>query len=290
MRRVRQLNYLHYGDALELLSTADLSSSIGNTTELELASSLLSSDGSDRFLGPVIKSHRVGRSRRLNLVDLQSELRHSHEMQAWFSRLGCRGFSHTLYVNMAGFPYRLRRQVNIRIGIVADRQLFYPPRVREYVARHSSNHYFVYDSPAIAFALGCATKEAWYIFVLQSDLVRRGPSAVREHFRGWRKVLFADILKLASKQQARRLYLCREDDVLRACHDAYPKPMTPPSSWKAIYSGTASDFGMDTVNLRRGINIQLYAKKRAIYARRMYWCEPGKALAVQTRPGARSET
>ena len=282
MRQVSRVNYLHYGDALQRLSSAELPSP-HCVTKQELLSSIENGCCPSSFLHAIVTDYAGCRSRRLELADLASDLRHSEQMQEVFRALRCRGFSYKLFADMTGFPYRLRKRVNLRMALVADRDLFYPPNVRRYLARHSANHYFVYEAPAIAFALGMATRHAWYVFVMQSDVVRRGPACIREHFRGWRKVLFANIIEHA-RDAAHRVYLCREEDVLEACHGDHPRPSSPPASWRSIYRGTASDFGMLTIELTRRINIQLYSRRRPIYAEIMYCLDIENRASMLTRP------
>lgn len=269
MKELFRLNYLYYGDALECLAKADLRSFRPFVNKRRLIESIEKRFTSDGFLRAVVEQQSGNRAQRVDVRRLLLDIKQSQQMNGSFNALGCRGFSYKLFTDMTGFPYRLRRNINLRMALVADSELFYPKKVRDYIVRHRANHYFAYQAPAIAFAQGIANKDAWYIFVLQSDLVRYGPTAVRQHFRGWRKVLFANIVEQA-KPQVERVYLCQVDDVVSACHSDFPKPTPVPPSWDVIYHGTALDFGMRLNELPRGINIQLYDRKPAVYARRMY--------------------
>ena len=268
MKEIVRVNFLHYGDALALLSKVKFPST-GRIAKHELLSSIENGYPPSNFLRSVIANYGGSRLCRVDLASLKSDLARTFLMRKVFGTLGCRGFSYAFFSDMQGFPYRLRRQIDLRVALIASPGLFYPPRVRRYVARHRANHYFLYEAPAIAFALGMTTRRKWYVFIMQSDLYRRGPACVREHFRGWRKVLFANIVQYAS-ETADRIYLCSEDDVLNGCHEGYFRPLTPPETWQSIYRGTAHEFGMDRTEMRRGINIQLYDRRPPVYARSMY--------------------
>jgi len=268
MKEIARLNYLHYGDALEWLDSDQLPSS-GCIKKNEFLTVNAYGDAPNEFLRTVVTTYGGSRSNRMDLAQLASDLTHTRNMRRVFSTLGCRGFSYSFVTDIAGFPYRLRKKVNLRVALVAPRDLFYPPCVRAYLPRHSANHYFYYEAPAIAFCLGMATRKAWYIFVMQSDLTRRVPACVKDHFRGWRKVLLTNIIRFAV-HSVDHVYLCMENHVLEGCHRDYPAPREPPKLWKSIYSGTACDFQMDTINLKRAINIQLYDRHPPVYARTMY--------------------
>jgi hypothetical protein len=136
-----------------------------------------------------------------------------------------------------------------------DEEFFYPSRVRLRLRRVRRNHYFEAGLPSIAFALGTQRGSDWFILVLQSDLASAGPAAFREHFRGWRRVLFGTILRL-SVGRAEAVWLCNSADVLRACDKRFTRRSSPPDSWKGIYEETARFFGMEPVNLAERIDIQ----------------------------------
>jgi hypothetical protein len=251
------------------MANSDLLSIRENASKKNLVSLFEQSCGSNKFVRTVVDTYGGSRQAQVDTSVFQVDLRRTAYLRARFAALGCRGFSYKFCSDMTGFPYRLRKRINLRVALVADSALFYPPKVRCYLPRHRNNHYFAYESPAIAFALGIATRRTWYLCVLQSDLVRTGPAAVREHFRGWRKILFANVISYAL-ESAESLCLCREEDVLRACHEDYSRFSSPPMNWRSIYSGTAAFFGMTGVDLRRRINIQLYDRKPPTYARRLY--------------------
>lgn len=258
MRVVSRVNYMHYGDALPRLEASlagDPTKIVGHSSSLDLVTG---------------EHERINGSSTETNPSFQADVAQTTRMRRVFRSLSCRGFSYKFVTNMRGFPYRLRRRVNFRAALVADRRLFYPPGVKRYLSRHRANHFFFFEEPAIAFSLGMMCGSSLYILVLQSDLVRYGPSCVREHFRGWRKVLLFNIIEHA-RSTLNALYLVTEADVLAGCHPEYPIPHSSPPAWKSIYSGTAADFNMKKIRLNRKKNIQLYAGKAPTYAHSFYY-------------------
>lgn len=260
------MNYLHFGNGLPKLTNAIT----GIDRAVDLQEFLPELNGNtSACVNEIMNYYRNRASGNIDVGGLLTDITNTNSTRLAFRTHGCRGFSYKFYSGMEGFPYRLRRSINLRMALIADNELFYPPRVRKYLRRHTANHYFAYDAPAIAFALGRVTRKTWYVFVMQSDLCKYGPAPVREHFRGWRKILFANIADEARKT-ARNIFSCTGEDVLRNCHPDYPAPSSIPASWKSIYDVTASDFDMRLVAMPRRLNIQLYDRKRPIYARQMY--------------------
>jgi len=256
---------VHFGDALPKLTEATRDFS-GAENSREFLTDLYGNNS--QCVDEILNYFRVRTSDIVDVSGLHEYMVQTNSTRSEFHNYGCRGFSYKFYSDMEGFPYRLRRTINLRMALIADCALFYPPRVRRYLRRHTANHYFAYDAPAIAFALGQQTRKTLHVFVMQSDLCKNGPTPVREHFRGWRKILFANIVSEARKT-GRDVFLCKSEDVLNACHPDHPVSSMP-KSWKKIYDGTASDFDMRLDKLPRRINIQLYDRKRPIYAREMY--------------------
>lgn len=266
--KVGRTNYLNYGDALQRLALLDGQFSRPFVRKTDVAFGLESGGASD-FLREVLATYGGTASRRLRVDDLRLDIARSLRRRDLFERLRCRGFSYDIRRDLTGFPYRLRSKVNLRIALVAQRDLFYPPKVRRFLSRHTHNHYFMDEDPAIAFALGIATKNEWFVLVMQSDLVRRGNAAVREHFRGWRRVLFSELLTMAQRAVP-DLYLACEEDVVRACHEDFPRPTNMSPVWEAIYARTAHDFGLSLRVLPHPVNIQLYDRKPPILASTFY--------------------
>ena len=269
MREINCVNYLHFGDGLSRLTESMVDFNRADDSQEFLT---VLNGKNLKCVDEILNCYRTGTSGIIDISGLHEDIVQTNSTRSEFRTYGCRGFSYKFYSDMEGFPYRLRRTINLRMALVADNGLFYPPRVRKYLRRHTANHYFAYDAPAIAFALGCVTRKSWYVFVMQSDLCKHGPASVREHFRGWRKVLLANIIDEARKT-ARYLFLCRGEDVLKSCHPDYSTPSSLPVSWKSIYDGTARSFNMNLVALPSRLNIQLYDRKRPVYAQEMYGLE-----------------
>jgi hypothetical protein len=268
-------NYLHYGDALECPELTLLDGRHGLISKTRLAEEIAAGGANGPCLAEVIRAYGPPRSRMVDLDSLRSDLAGSVALRAGFQTLGCRGFSYGfcrfrgLWGPASRVLFPLRRQITLRVALVPDRALFYPPRVRAYMRRYQRGHCFRNGYPAIAFGLGLEIRDAWYIFALQSDLAFGTPSYIRDHFRGWRKVLFASVLH-AGMDKVRAVYLCTAADALRACHQEYRAPRTVPRSWEAIYEQTAADFHMQPVQLERGVNIQVFSGQPAVRTCRFY--------------------
>ena len=110
-------------------------------------------------------------------------------------------------------------------------------------------------------------RRALYVLTLQSDLAYGTPSAVREHFRGWRRVL---LLLLAQRYEPEQILLTRSEDVFRGCHRGYHAPESIPKSWTNIYEQTAREAQMRLVELSSGIDIQLYAHHPRVVAKKFF--------------------
>jgi hypothetical protein len=165
---------------------------------------------------------------------------------------------------------QLRAGANLRIALVSGRDLFYPHRVKSHLegVRWSDNHCFREQMPSIAFCLGMKAPKSWYVFVMQSDLHSKGPSCVREHFRGWRKVLFANIVAQA-QGHVDVLYLCTAKDVRRACFPGTFKHSRK-QTWGNIYDLTAKEWGMPLVKVERAVNVSIYRHTPSIFSRYFY--------------------
>ena len=117
--------------------------------------------------------------------------------------------------------------------------------------------------------LGSNQNENWYIFILQSDLIFQNKSSIRDHFRGWRKVLLYNIAKLA-KGKANNIFLCTSNDIFNCCHKGFMRPDKLPDIWVTIYDGTAKFFNMDFIKIKKRINIQIFSKQKPIYTNCFY--------------------
>ena len=189
-------------------------------------------------------------------------------MREFFAKLGCRGFSHRVEHDTR-FNEPLRRPITLRIALMADDSLFYPPLVKRYLRRMENNHYFSRGFPCIAFALGEKKSDGWYVYVLQSDVVGARTASVRQHFRGWRKILFTYVLREAVENTS-NLFLCSAPDVLRACRPEFPRPDQALENWKVISDSTAQFFGMELVQVPTPVDIQIYPELPAVSVNRFY--------------------
>lgn len=224
---------------------------------------------SNRFLLEVIGSYGGPSSKRISVTELFDDVTKTLRCRRMFQTLGCRGFSYEFVGEMQGFPYHLRKQIDLRLALVSQRELFYPKRVRRYLLAHNVNHYFVDAFPAIAFALGRRVGRKWFICIMQSDLAFRGPAYIRDHFRGWRKILFANLMRYAIGA-VDEIYLCPAAAVFSGSFPTGLRPAEMPAIWSHIYDGTARFFSMKPVELSRAVNVQIYKNAPPVYCRCFY--------------------
>lgn len=270
MRVLETLNYLHYGTAMDQLCGNRLQIARDTIAKSCFVNRLARARAANDFTRSVVMQYGPPRSRRVPVEAFYEDVERTEKARASFAALGCRGFSYAYVAGPTGFPYPLRSRIDLRFALVAAADLFFPPRVKKFLRRSDDNHYFVEEDHAIGFALGAATKSTWRVLALQSDLAYRTPAYVREHFRGWRKLLFSRIVDSARRAGARRVQLIRSEDVLRTCHPWVIEPDAMPASWRKIYDLTATEFGMRRVTLSRRVNIQLYPHFPPVYADSLY--------------------
>lgn len=267
----REVNYLHFGNAINFFQT------YGSVCrEANLLALLEAHAANDNELATLLRHYKrtckKGRS-----FQLRRDFQRTIFWRKQFSALDCRGFSYWLDLAMRGYNsqlskrYNLAAAVNLRVALVPRPQLFYPRRVREHLRRVSwtSNHYFhQYKYPSIAICFGKKTPTAWYILTLQSD-ISSGTTPLNEHFRGWRNVLFANIVAQAYGKVS-RVYMCRAEDVERTCYPGTLEKDRVRERWRNIYDRTAADWGMPLVFLTRPVDIQLYDRPEPIFVDRLY--------------------
>ena len=258
------VNYLHLGNVLGQPAAMSALPLDGVHSKLQVLGKLRGLCGEARELAGLMQAYGPKHSKRIDIGQFRLDIARSLAHRRFFSSLGCRGFSYRVEDEI-DFCEPLRKRITLRVALMPGEQLFYPPRVKRYLRRVNSNHYFSGGFPSIAFALGIKRPDAWFVFVMQSDVALRSPSYIREHFRGWRKVLFANIVRLAHGN-ASMLYLCRAEDVLRACHSGFSPPRTVPTAWHAIYDQTAGDFHMQIAQLSDNVDVQLFPRQPRIFA------------------------
>ena len=253
-----RVNLVHRGEALDAL-----------VNHLRSAGSC--SDRS-RLLCALPPKTRQAAAELLAYIDdtgmpLLETLEASQRLRRQFRRLRCRGFSHDVFKDFSdesGSRLQLSRRTNLRIGLTTDPRLFYPPAVRREIDRldRDRNH-FIAGMPSVAFAVGVRDADCWWILGLQSDMASHPAAAVREHFRGWRRVLFAHIVSLA-RPSVRRVYLPQATEL--ECPAG--RPTSP--IWIRIYGGTACDWKMTSVALDEPMDIQVLRSRPPVQAQHFY--------------------
>ena len=263
----QSINYLHYGDALEKLQVIRAYSAQRRVQKADVLARLHGSNQSKKFASYIIERYGHRRRKTIDVACAIEDLEYSIATRPLFRALGSRGFSYDFSTRPTGFPVQIRQNINVRAAIFADTRLHYPPAVLKFHTYTWNSHFYDYYGPAIAFLLGILRGGDLYIVTLQSDPSCDTPSAIREHFRGWRRIM----LNLTMTYfQPKRVYLVRSEDILRACHNGFEVPDKVPMSWRNIYEQSAKEAGNKVTILKRGINIQLYAHHPKVIARQFY--------------------
>lgn len=264
----RYVNYLHFGAALVDQRSIDWWGLSGIRDKKEILDAIERHKLTEPGLREILRGYGRLRSKKVDVDKFISEINQSLLHQSQFRAMRCRGFSYRVQEKIR-FAIPLAKRITLRHALVAGGDLFYPPRLKAYLRRVSNNHCFSGGFPSIAFALGAKSRDGWFVFVLQSDLVFCTPSYVRDHFRGWARVLFLSVVERA-RAETTAVYLCRAVDALRTCHPVLPVPKGVPSSWESIYDSTAFFFGMELVRLDRPVNIQLYPRRNPVHVTDFY--------------------
>jgi hypothetical protein len=264
------VNFIHFGYGAERLKII-LALLQPRNTKCELRDCIQRQGQVDREVDEIIQGYGSPYRPALNWELLLKDLQETNAYKEYFRNLGVRGFSFQACEDF-DFSWPLRSSINFKLALMARRELFYPVRVHKYLPRFAWSHSREDKYPAIAFALGKIINDEMFIFVLQSDLVFQGPAYIREHFRGWRKVLFREVIRYA-EGRASRVYLNTSDNVFRTCHPGYHPPKVVPPIWKAIYEGTAKYFGMTRKKVDRRHNIQVLTDVQCRYANEFHYLE-----------------
>ena len=276
------VDYLHYGDAL-------------------ICFDALRQSRRSRFLAEIVHQRCGDQPAGVCLDELEDRLRESASDQTIFRRLGCRGFSFAIDPLMTALDeqwdrrFQLREEVDLRIAMMpahwpergghrVRQWLFYPRTVRCELEKMSylDSHYMLGTVPAIAVALGQKRREGWVILAMQSDAASHAAACVREHFRGWRKVLLAGISALAAAE-GREVLLSSAREVARAVESRGDAPAKPLPSWTAIYDRTASELGMELVELHEAFDIRLYRASSPVMSSKFYREPPAFRTIGQRR-------
>jgi hypothetical protein len=246
-----RLNYLHRADAVDYAAALDVLPRSGLVAKEELRR--IFEGRSSSAPAEILRAY----GRTVNIESFRRELLETVKARKLFQRLRCRGFSYSVWHNPSLHDQDLRADVDIRLALVPEHDLFYPIRLRRYLRRGNSNHVRSGAFESIAFALATVKDRRCDLLIMQSDLARRRPSYVREHFRGWRKILFLIVANVVM-ERADTICVFRASDVARACDPRFTPTSMQIAAWRSIYERTAADFGLALTELERPADLQIY--------------------------------
>ena len=250
---IKKVNYLHYGNGLNEL-TKQINSLESFVSKKEAIAYLNKYNLTSKYAVDIIRGYHGEYIDEFNFKTFSNDLKLSIDFRSFFNDLNCRGFSYTVVENF-DFSYKLKKCIDFRFALVTDKNLYFPPRLRRYLPRPHKNHIRINKYPSIAFALGQIVGKNLYVNVIQSDLFFNGPAVIREYIKGWRKVLFAELIEFM-QGKVKAIYLTTADEIFQTCHPDYKKPVVTPKIWYQIYDETAIYFKMKKRVLTNPVNIQ----------------------------------
>lgn len=236
--------------------------------KVDLINGLTRRGNISKFAIDIVRGYNNEYNDRIDKQLFQSDLISSLTKRKFFNELECRGFSYILSDNF-DFSCKLGSSINFKLALLTDKYLYFPPRLRRYLPRFHRNHIRENKYPSIAFALGRIEGKNLYIFILQSDLFFNGPAVIREYIKGWRKVLFAEIIN-SMQGKVENIYLSAADEIFRTCHPRHRRPDKTPDIWFQIYDETAVKFKMRKTLLENMIDMQTLYDLPQEFTNKMY--------------------
>jgi hypothetical protein len=195
---------------------------------------------------------------RLALPRVEHTLEQGQRWRERFQALGCRGFSFRLstdarFHSCGGLSF----ENTLKVALLADADLYYPPLVRQALQRLSRTKQHVLG--AIGWMLGqewqVEGRTWWFVTNVQSDLTRHSLSCLRELFRGWQRVLFWLLLGLARRREVAVIAI-PPAEALADSSAVGPAGGQRLEAWRPLYDGLASSFAMQLQDRMSPINVQ----------------------------------
>ncbi len=265
------LNYLHFGESLAVLTElARRTGTEGEADPVELIAMLRTAQpGKGRGGADAADVLRTvaGLGGHVSLPRLRHDLQMSLRFREVFRSLGCRGFSFQLREGPQFRNCGFSSAVSLKLALIADRGLYYPPKVRQGLTTAESENRHVAHAVGWLLVLE-KTIEAqrwWYVINVQSDLMSAPVSCLKEIFRGWQRVLFLLVIGMARQRGITAIAippsklmaeLDGDEDVARRRDRA----------WQGLYDGVAEFFALSLTQLPVPVNLQ------PVWFARPAWC------------------
>jgi hypothetical protein len=272
MNKIKNIDYLFYGDGLKtLVNSIEQYFNISNKNDL--LCKLKNQGRLSKYSADIIKGYKGDNQLSIDVKQFKYDLLKTFDLQYIFKTLNCRGFSYSV-IDDFNLNCYLNSTTNFKLALIVNKELYYPLRLRNYFPRDplkwDKNHLIVDGNPSIAFALGKITNRNLYICTLQSDLIHRKPSYIREYLKGWRKILFAEILNYVKDKNIKNIFLCTSKDILRTCKPVSEAQVLSLSGLFQVYDNTAESFNMNLIKLNKLFNIQILKNSPEIFTNHMY--------------------
>jgi hypothetical protein len=290
------LNYLHFGESLATLSELVSRTEVeGEATEVDLLTrleTLNSRKGRGVADAADVLRAVAGPQGRVCLAQFRHDLEMSLKFREVFRSLRCRGFSFRLredpillfsqqgqlFIGCRGFSFRLREDppfgnlgfssdVGMKFALIADRGLYYPPKVRQGLPAAEPENRHVADAIGWLFIME-KTMEGqrwWYVTNVQSDLMSLPVSCLKEIFRGWQRVLFLLVVGLA-RQRGVTAIAIPSSKLMAERSGVEDVARRRDRAWQGLYDGVAEFFAMSPTQYPYPTNLQ------PVWFARPPWC------------------
>jgi hypothetical protein len=212
-----------------------------------------------RTLLDVVENFGGASEEEININRINSALEDSKKWRNIFRSLQCRGFSFQFCENPLNSMNYLNSHINIKTALIIDRNLYYPPMVRNALRTFSPEKIHVPNGIGwiLATEQQICGKKWWFILNIQSDLMSTQVSALKEIFRGWQRVLFKLTVQLAHRHEASVIAIPSVKTVIKTrILTRIPYNRSTPENWWSLYDGTAEFFGMQRSMLCRPIDVR----------------------------------
>ncbi len=264
------LNYLHFGESLatltELLKRTE---SEGEGDEADLVA---------RLRTPIPRKRRgvadaadvlravAGPGGRVTLARFRRDVDMSLQFRKVFRSLGCRGFSFRLREEPHFRNCGLCAEVNLKVALIADRGLYYPPAVRQGLpaAERQNRHVEHAIGWLLVMEKTIEGQRWWYVVNVQSDLLRARVNCLKI-FRGWQRVLFRLVVGLA-RQRGVTAIAIPSSKLMAELDCAEEVARRRDRAWQGLYDGVAEFFAMNPSQQPFPTNLQ------PVWFSRPAWC------------------
>jgi len=145
----------------------------------------------------------------------------------------------------------------MKVALIADRGLYYPPKVRQGLPAAELKNWHVEHAIGWLFIVE-KTMEGqrwWYVTNVQGDLMSVPVSCLKEIFRGWQRVLFLLVVRLA-RQRGVTAIAIPPSKLMAELNGVVDVARRRDRAWRGLYEGVAEFFAMSPSQTPFPTNLQ----------------------------------